>query len=114
MDITEMWIIHRHRWKQHRQRNGPINASAGEGQDTLIVRAHDAVIEAPDFFDVNGRLDGMSRGGVPAFAFFEIIEFEPGVDALSIEADAITADGRAAIVVVGLSRYPTHGIGPHL
>lgn len=76
--------------------DGPIEASGGEGQDTFVIRTYDAILEDLDFLEDNGFDREISRDGIFTFELFEIEDFEPGVDVLSIEADAITDTGTLA------------------
>lgn len=73
-----------------------IVASGGEGQDVFVIRTHDAILEELDFVEDNGFTDAISRDGIFTFELFEIEDFEPGVDVLSIDADAITDTGTLA------------------
>lgn len=73
-----------------------IVASGGEGQDMFVIRTHDAILEELDFVEDNGFTDEISRNGIFTFELFEIEDLEPGVDVLSIDADAITDTGTLA------------------
>lgn len=68
-----------------------IIATGGEGEDIFVLQAHDNLLDEPIEEGLNNG--NLFRDGVVTDHLFTVTDFEPGVDQLSIEADAVTEGG---------------------
>ncbi|WP_299628044.1 hypothetical protein [uncultured Tateyamaria sp.] len=70
--------------------NGPLSASGGEGSDTFKIETQDVIFE--ELGPVEDPADAYHDGVLTAEAF-DIWDFEPGVDQITVDADAVTEGG---------------------